>query len=93
MDKATKGFAIAASLVLIGAGIPLAITGWRNLLTDKRPYEERFEDCRVRIFEKWVKTYRPPGDPRTSEYKKKLEKAGSKTFDDATNECRSKIKL
>lgn len=76
-----------------GAGIPLATTGWQNLLTDKRPYEERFEECRVKILEKWVETYsQTPGDPRTSEYKKKADKAASKTFDDVTNECRAKIK-
>ena len=81
MDKTTKAFVLAAAAVVVAAGVPLGINAWKNLLTDKRPYAERFEDCRERLLQRWVETYRGP-NPRA---------ASAKRWAEIKAECRAKV--
>ena len=81
MDKSTKAFVLAAAAVVVAAGVPLGINAWKNLLTDKRPYAERFEDCRRTRLESWVETYRGPNP----------EAALEKRWAEIGAECRAKV--
>ena len=81
MDKTTKAFVLAAAAVVVAAGVPFAIDVWKNLLTDKRSYAERFEDCRRTRLESWVETYRRPSP----------EAALEKRWAEIGAECRAKV--
>ena len=81
MGKTTKAFVLAAAAVVVAAGVPLGINAWKNLLTDKRPYAERFEDCRRTRLESWVETHRGPNP----------EAALEKRWAEIEAECRAKV--
>ena len=66
--------------MVVAAGVPFAIETWKNLLTDKRSYAERFEDCRRTRLESWVGTYRGPNP----------EAALEKRWAEIGAECRAK---
>ena len=85
MDKTTKGFVLAAAAVVVAAGVPFGINAWKNLLTDKRSYEERFEDCRYERINKKIEE--TPSGLTIAE----ASAAGENIFDEATAECRAKV--
>ena len=86
MDKTTKAFVLTAAAVVVAAGVPLGINAWKNLLTDKRPYAERFGDCRVeRINKKMEATdFSGLNIPEA-------KAAAENFFEEATAECRAKV--
>ena len=67
--------------MVVAAGVPLGINAWRNLLTDKRPYAERFADCEYKLVKRWVDAYRGPN----------LGATAKKAIDEARAACRAEV--
>ena len=85
MDKTTKAFVLAAAAVVVAAGVPFGINAWKNLLTDKRSFEERFEDCRYERINKKI-------EATTSGLTIPEARAAAENFfEEATAECRAKV--
>ena len=85
MDKTTKAFVLAAAAVVVAAGVPLGINAWKNLLTDERSFEERFEDCRYERINKKI-------EATTSGLTIPEARAAAENFfEEATAECRAKV--
>ena len=84
MDKTTKAFVLAAAAVVVAAGVPFGINAWKNLLTDKRSYDERFGDCRYERINKKI-------EATTSGLTIPEARAAAENFfEEATAECRTK---
>ena len=86
MDKTTKAFVLAAAAVVVAAGVPFGINAWKNLLTDKRSYDERFGDCRYERINKKMEATDFSGLT--------IPEAGAAAenfFEEATAECRAKV--
>ena len=80
------GTLVVGAAVVVAAGVPFGINAWKNLLTDKRSYDERFGDCRYEHINKKMEATDFSGLT--------IPEAGAAAenfFEEATAECRAMV--